>query len=84
MYKSIEFHLPHYENNSTVITLIKGFICVICAKTFTAKQHLILHIDSVHEGKKDFKCPHCGIGFGRPGHLKRHIQAVHEIGKSNF
>ena len=41
-----------------------------------------MHIDSVHEGKKDFKCPHCGIGFGRPGHLKRHIQEVHEIEKT--
>ena len=43
-----------------------------------AQQHLQIHIDSVHVGKKPYKCSQCPSTFGRSGHLKRHVLVVHE------
>ena len=47
------------------------FKCDTCNNTFTAKQHLRFHNDTVHEGIKPYKCENCGMTFGRSGHLKK-------------
>ena len=36
------------------------------------------HVESVHEGLKQYKCQQCDKAFGDDGNLKRHIKSVHE------
>ena len=46
--------------------------CRLCLKTFTIRSSLIFHVQTVHEGRKDFKCNICDKSFGRPVELKKH------------
>ena len=39
---------------------------------------LVIHIESVHEGKKDHKCEACDKVFGELRTLNTHIKIVHE------
>ena len=52
------------------------FSCHICAKTFTQKAHLQVHLDSLHKGMR-FPCSHCGKEFRQKPHLQRHVESVH-------
>jgi len=36
------------------------------------------HIQTVHEGHRDYECDSCGKSFSESGNLKRHIHTVHE------
>ena len=39
------------------------------------------HIQTIHEGSKDFKCDSCGKSFYSEGYLKKHIHTMHEGSK---
>ena len=39
------------------------------------------HIETIHEGKKQFKCDICYVKFSKKGNLKKHVTIVHEVMK---
>ena len=53
------------------------FDCDQCAKRFKQKKGLIIHIQSIHEGKK-FDCNHCEYQATQLTNLKTHIKSKHE------
>ena len=50
--------------------------CDQCDSSFSSKQKLRLHIESIHEGKK-FPCPQCTYKAGRMSNLRNHIIIKH-------
>ena len=54
------------------------FICSICEESFAQKATLILHISSIHEGKKPCKCKFCDFTSAEKKALQRHFAFVHE------
>ena len=58
--------------------------CDFCASVFTGKRlhncqtNLKLHIQQVHENKRDFSCYLCGKAFFHPYYVRRHINAHHK------
>ena len=60
----------------------KQYECLICDNNFSRKSVLMLHIESVHEGKKpqkSHKCHVCDYKTSHNGKLKRHIESVLEV-----
>ena len=47
--------------------------CRLCMKTLKNPAHLLLHIKSVHERRKDEKCHICDKKFARKNDLQKHI-----------
>ena len=43
----------------------------------SSAQYLKIHINSIHNGKKDHKCDSCGKSFSEAGSMRRHINLVH-------
>ena len=56
---------------------------IIVIKLSPQEYHLNKHIESVHEGKKQFQYNVCNTSFSRTGHLNGDIVSVHE-GKKPF
>ena len=51
--------------------------CFQCSRTFSNKEHLTRHTESVHY-KEDFSCPDCGKSFSRKDNYKIHKATKHE------
>ena len=51
--------------------------CKHCEKTFTEDRNLKRHIQTVHEGRKDYECNQCHNFFVSKQVLERHIQNKH-------
>ncbi|CAK1590368.1 unnamed protein product [Parnassius mnemosyne] len=58
------FRVAHSSNR-------KLFVCVTCAKRFTAKSTLMMHLKS-HNGEKQYVCPHCPKTYTRASYLRAH------------
>ena len=62
----------------------KPHVCQQCGKAFSQRASLKAHIETQHEGKKDFHTCHiCGKTFQQKSYLKIHISSVHE-GRLDF
>ena len=59
------------------------FNCDICNANFGQKSSLIVHVATVHEGKKQFKCEICDTKFKSKPATKGHIATIHERKKEN-
>ena len=57
--------------------------CDIRDASFSTKQIMSRHINSVHEGMNPFKCDICKYTFSRKGHMMKHFDSVYE-GKKLF
>jgi len=57
------------------------FSCNKCSKTFTRKDSLNKHINSVHKSKTVHSCNLCDKTFTRRSNLKRHQDSVHSSAK---
>ena len=57
---------------------LKPHQCSFCAKQFSFKKNLKLHIDSVHNNIKRHACQICNKGFRDNYCLRMHIECVHE------
>ena len=53
-------------------------VCNICGKSFKQKGNLRLHINGVHEGKRNFPCSICNYRGFQNNNLEKHMKAVHE------
>ncbi|XP_053677908.1 zinc finger protein 729-like [Anopheles nili] len=51
--------------------------CEQCSKSFTSRNKLQSHINSVHLRKRDFKCEICGKAFLEKNNLKGHMR-IHD------
>ena len=51
--------------------------CSNCEKSFLSVNALIIHNNSVHEGRKDHICDLCGKSFTTKGGLTYHIKILH-------
>ena len=69
------------EKNETKAVVDKIHKCKHCEKTFTEDRNMKRHIQTVHEGRKDYQCPHCDQYFGLKQVLERHIVNVHNSQK---
>ena len=49
--------------------------CNFCAKSFSEKGKLKMHIHLIHE---DYKCEYCDKSFYRTTTMMKHIDIVHE------
>ena len=52
--------------------------CNVCNKNYTSPQTLLLHKNTIHEGRKNYKCESCGDYFTELEYLKLHIKTIHE------
>ena len=50
----------------------------LCGKAFPEVGSLKIHINSVHNGQREYRCGQCGKEFSQGGHLKGHINEVHK------
>ena len=64
----------HPINEASVIT------CNICSKRMKSNRQLQLHINAVHQKKKNFCCGECGATFGWKNLLTEHQRKFHNIG----
>ena len=71
-------HMDLRDNNSQIQRTSDGkFNCEQCGSKFTAKQNLMLHIKSKHEGVK-YACKQCDHQFSAKSSLYAHIKLRHE------
>ena len=68
-------------SKDTLRLFIKNFKITIVTKLSVNQSKL--HINSVHEGVKNYKCDLCDKVYSRPTDIKRHIIGVHE-GQKNY
>ena len=52
--------------------------CTLCDYSSGIFKNLVRHIQTVHEGRRDYKCEICGKAFKEAAALKYHISHVHE------
>ena len=65
---------------------VEGNICPYCTKTFSAKNSLNRHIDTIHmhiQPHRPAPCPYCNKKLNQKQTLKKHIEVVH-LGKRNY
>ena len=58
--------------------------CNQCSKSFSNPHNLQRHINTVHEGRKDFICKICNKAYCEAKNLKFHMFTVHEGKKSEY
>ena len=52
------------ENKENAVPSKSGkYLCNDCGKRFTTREHLVTHVNTVHEGKKPYKCEHCEVDY---------------------
>ena len=68
----------YYEESTKSFKKLNRYPCNLCEKSFPKPRLLKRHVDSVHEGIKNFKCNFCEKAYSRSDHLKRHVQSVHQ------
>ena len=57
--------------------MVKKITNVTCEKAFSQAWILKQHINSVHNGQKDYKCDTCGKAYFEARNLKIHINSIH-------
>ena len=55
--------------------------CEICEKVFNSRCHLDAHVQSTHNGIKNFECSNCQKSFSTAQILQRHYERIHEDNK---
>ena len=59
----------------------EGHKCNTCSKIFTRQNNLKRHINTIHEGHKDYICGSCDKSFSQAGNLAQHISTFHAVEK---
>src|SRR6266404_27202 len=54
------------------------FFCEICDNTFANKTNLKSHIETVHQGKRNYSCHLCEKKYSTGSNLNAHVKIVHE------
>ena len=66
------------STKSTNIGETKKHECPKCGLLCASEYALKIHVETVHEGRKDHKCPPCGKKYGTKGNLNAHIKVKFE------
>ena len=76
-------NLTSHKKTVHKITLITEFKCdfATCSKVFNHRHNLIKHIQSKHEGIKQFQCIHCPQQFYHKHAFERHVVRLHQSDK---
>ena len=54
------------------------FNCALCETNLSTKANLQMHLESVHENKKNFQCDLCQQEFYEKHQYSKHIESVHK------
>ena len=71
---------PKMENGEMLEKKSYGaykYPCPHCEKSITGKAGLRIHIQTIHEKRRDFMCAECGKAFTQKGALDLHIKGIH-------
>jgi hypothetical protein len=75
----MEEYWKGYHNPVSILEDKKHFKCFICENNYSSKQYLNIHIERVHEKKKQlFGCLICKNYFHKKSNLNQHRKRVHE------
>ena len=66
--------IMHLKNHLKIHSGIKPHQCDLCQKKFLHKSDLTLHVQRVHEKRRDYLCTQCGQGFSDQRGLNIHIK----------
>lgn len=58
-------------------TGIKQFSCDVCAKTFSQKGNLKVHMTVHEENRPQWTCSYCGRAYGFKSNYTKHVKTVH-------
>lgn len=62
---------------------IKKFVCQLCAKAYTKKELLMVHISDIHF-KNKVHCFLCNSKFARIATLRQHAKKHHKANEEEF
>ena len=71
-YRTLRYHM-----NNVHTTNKERFKCNKCPYTSASKSNLKIHVDRVHEKKKNHVCVECGHAVLSKSDLRKHIKNVH-------
>lgn len=68
---------PHQYQPTSIIDGKKKWLCSLCHKFFSRKEHLKRHQTTMHTDHKPHQCVLCGASFARSDHLRLHRRKDH-------
>lgn len=79
------FHMPStlQIHDLKVHQGIKKFVCQLCAKAYTKKELLMVHISDIHF-KNKVHCFLCNSKFARIATLRQHAKKHHKANEEEF
>jgi hypothetical protein len=70
----------HAESGIDTLVSISGKRqCLVCSKTFSTVEKLLLHFRKIHPKEKSFLCSYCDAEFVDKARLEFHLKGVHKI-----
>ena len=71
--------LEQYIGTSALSNASRAHICIICAKDFVRRDHVINHLESVHFPESyNYTCNLCGVSFNTKNKLYKHNFKLHK------
>nr|XP_020477111.1 zinc finger protein 420-like isoform X2 [Monopterus albus] len=70
--ESLQLHQSQTEETREAETVERSFSCSECAKTFSRKDNLNIHM-RIHTAERPYGCTVCGKTFKHGGHLTQHL-----------
>lgn len=88
-YDHVDFVLPEdddkipLQTSHSLISLYPNNRCPICAKIFKNQRDITLHIQRIHERRKDYECDLCDYRSYKKFDMMLHLRNIHMKGSSD-